>query len=166
MRSLHDDRDTEHMASQKPSPFLMAAAVLTVFDPEEIRPVGQSSEAQLKDSFHELIAKSVVNYDPDANPIWSLRGDVRRHVFERLKDRKVIISCLRANPRRYRNSLQKMLERYLAGQAPPVSEQNSYQLSDTLQVIDWLGGIIPGVPKAEEIRERMERESLTASEST
>jgi hypothetical protein len=145
-----------------PSPFLKAAAVLASFDPEEIRPVGKPSPAELEASFQELIATSTVTYDSNVNAIWSLRGDVRRQVLQSLKDRRAMVACLKANPRRPKVTLQKMLERYLKGEAPPISEQTSSQLSSTMQVIDWLGEILPDLPPREELQERIEWVSLIA----
>jgi hypothetical protein len=163
--SRTDERKTrvsEPPAKTLPSPYLKAAAVLTSYDPETIRPVGAASPEQLKESFQELISRSTVTYDRNADAVWSLRGDTRRQVLESLKDRQAIAACLKANPRRPKTGLQKMFERYLRGEAPAVAEQSSPQLTHTLQVLEWLGGIVPGLPEREDLRDRMECDSLLA----
>jgi cellulose synthase operon protein C len=144
------------------SPYLKAAAVLTSYDPETIRPVGGASPEELKQSFQELISRSTVTYNRHAEAVWSLRGDIRRGVLHSLKDRRAMAACLKANPRRPKTGLQKMFERYLRDEAPAVSELSSYQLSHTLQVVDWLGGILPGLPEREALRDRMEWDALLA----
>jgi hypothetical protein len=153
---------SEQVAKLSPSPYLKAAAVLTSFDPETIRPVGGASPEELKQSFEELISRSTVIYDRHAEGVWSLRGDIRRRVLRSLKDRRAMAACLKANPRRPKTGLQKMFERYLRDEAPAVSDQTPHQLSQTLQVLDWLGGILPGLPERDELRDRMEWDALLA----
>jgi hypothetical protein len=132
------------------SGYLKAAAVLSYFDPQQLKPVGEPGSLQ------ELLTESTIVYDRDSRPRWTLHNEVRKQILRILGDREAMRAALEANPVRPDDTLQKMLEAYIQEQAPPLPEQDLDQLSSTLQVVEWMGGILDGLPDRATVRVRMD----------
>src|SRR5439155_8986265 len=61
------------------------------------------------------------------------------------------------------NTVQQMLDAYIAGFAPPLTEQDEEQLAATQRVVDWLPSSYPGLPAAAELRAAIDRARLLQS---
>jgi tetratricopeptide (TPR) repeat protein len=135
-----------------------AAAVLAWFDPGAIRPSGASAPAQAPPP--AFLAECVATPSPSAGARWVLLTEIRRQALAELLARGAFEAALAANPERPDEPLQRMLEAHLRRAAPPVEQQSLPDLVATLQVVDWLEGVMEGLPPRERIQARLAREDL------
>lgn len=138
-----------------------AAAVQSYFDMNSIRPLGGGAYNKLE-ALESLLTESVLTYDDLRRPQWTLRPDVRRKALAQLIGEGHVLAALDANPDRPREALQETFENYLLGRKPAFDRRDIRQLQHTLQVAEWLEGIVEGVPSTEEVRRQLEMESLLA----
>jgi tetratricopeptide (TPR) repeat protein len=141
--------------------YCKAAAVLSYFDMNSIKPLG-GREYDKREALESLLAESVITYDENHQPQWTLRPEVRRAALEQLAAEKGLQKALAANPDKPAGSLQKTLEDYIFERNPALDGQNVQQLLDTQQVAEWLHGLVAGVPNLEDVRKRLDMESLLA----
>ncbi len=144
-----------------------AAAVLASFDPERLKPL--STEVARGESVHSLLGpSSLASVSTETD--WVLTSEARRESLQRLVQEDRVEEALSANPGRRQDLLQKTLERYLrvrrATGSPPAplfdtlpGDASVPELQATLQVAEWLSGILP-VPDLESLRHRVERENF------
>lgn len=137
-----------------------AAAVLAQFRPEALQPMGGA--VPLEDALPYLLAETTATRDEQEGPQWMLQHDVRRATLERLGTRTNLEAALAANPDRPDSPLQKILEAYIAGTARPIARQSLEELMGTLQVVEWLDGILDDVPDRSEVTRRIALEQLLA----
>jgi hypothetical protein len=132
-----------------------AAAVLTSFDPNRLQVANdvQAHPQEIHEFFRpfELTSLSTENQ-------WTLTTEVRRENLKHLVAEKRVQQVLAANDRP-QNLLQRTFEEVLLGRAKPLLYQNMSELQATLQVSDWLDGIVE-VPSIDEIHQRLENESI------
>jgi hypothetical protein len=128
-----------------------AGAVLTGFDPAKLQPLPGSGP------FDE---KARLNFLADTVPVegappqfgWRLAAGVRRLALERLKTsslqdtRAQLLAALAANPERPKDAAQRLLEAAIAGTLPAPQELSRNQLLALSAVLEWLEGIVEGVP--------------------
>ena len=92
-----------------------------------------------------------------------LRPDIRAEAVRGLlAERGRVGAALYANPHEHRGKLQRQLERYLLGQAKPLSHQTPEELEATLQVAVWLAGVLDDVPEVAEVQTRLDYFRLLA----
>ena len=135
-----------------------AAAVLAWFDPTTLQPLGGS--AALAPVLSALLADCVQVRDDAGDLRWSLRPEIRAQVLRGLVARGDISAALAANPVRPTGPLQSTLEGCLLGNALPIERQKRAYLLASLQITEWLEGMVSGLPDRERLRERLEIDDL------
>jgi cellulose synthase operon protein C len=135
-----------------------AAAVLAWFDPGAFRPSGVTAPARAPPPAFLAECAPIPSASSEAR--WVLRSEVRSQTLADLVARGAIEVALAANPVRPDDPVQRMLEAHLRRAAPPVEQQRLSDLVATLQVVDWLEGVIDDLPPRERIQQRMALEDL------
>lgn len=139
-----------------------AASVLSFFDMQSIKPVDRISAGK-DEALESLYPDSQIVYDDKHQPHWTLRSDARRDALKRLQSLENIKLALDSNPTRPADPLQQTLEAYIFQNAPSLEQQSHQDLLRTLQVSEWLNGLIEGVPEPKLVLQRLEIENLLAS---
>jgi cellulose synthase operon protein C len=138
-----------------------AAAVLSSFDPDNLKPVGEPEGDRAR-----LLSLLLLN---DCTPVgdaqqapghWALSEQPRRASLKRLVDRGALKDALQANPQQSNDSLRRIIAAYTEGVPRPLDTLSLAELIDTLQVIGWLEGYLPGLPSRNEVQRRIDRENL------
>ena len=139
--------------------YRQAAAVLASFSAETLRP---AVNAYLGDTeaINRLLYECVKVNEDEIPPRWTMRSQPRREALESLGSRAALQAALAANWPRPDDPVQQMLEAYITNTAPPVEAQDLDQLASTAQVLEWLAGILAGLPDLELVRRWLERETL------
>jgi hypothetical protein len=130
--------------------------VLATFDPDTLVPSGLAP----REDIEEVLAHSVLESGPDGSSEWSLKSDVRIDVLKQLATRERMLQALGANPKRPDSPVQRMLDAYLRGNAPPLDAQAVDQLPATFQVARWLHPVLHGVPDTGQVSARIDLVSL------
>lgn len=138
-----------------------AASVLSFFDMNSLKPV-DGIEPNKQEALQSLEADSWLVPDATRKLQWTLRADSRKAALKRLKTEDNIKKALEANPDRPQDPLQLTFESYVFHKAQPLETQSPQQLFDTLQVAEWLKGLVEGVPDPAVVRQKIENESLLA----
>ncbi len=154
VKNLLDDELAE---ADKDWSYRKAASVLSFFDMDQIRPL--EGEADNTTARQSLLPASNIVYGGR----WTLRGDSRREALRRLETEDNIKQALAVNPERPDDPLQKTLEDYVFHRAQPLERQSRPDLLNTLQVSEWLNGLVQGVPAPAAVRQRLEIENLLSS---
>ena len=136
-----------------------AAAVLTYFDPTTLQPADTTLDGDWT-AIRRLLSDSNRVMDEGNRPGWMLRNSVRKNALARLGIRERMKKALQINRPESPDPLQQTLERYIVGKTKRLGAQNLDELTRTLQVADWLGGILEGVPKVEDVKRRIAWERL------
>lgn len=163
-------------------PYHQAAAVLSAFEINKIRPVTLS---EVDEQIEDLLADSVVVPD-EPKPLadrpkgtdsketnesllavlgtrpsrWTLLPTVRRRVIEQMRTREAFLRALNANPDRGDDVMQRMIEGYLSNEAPPLFSQDVEQLACTSQVVEWFEGVLDNLPDPKEIAQQLDLKRL------
>ena len=116
LAKLRDRREARARNAADPmampsSPDVLAAAVLHVFEPATIRPVGGGGAGRAFDALFDASSPAV-----GWPGMRTLRLDVRRRAFLRLGGPAAMREALAANPDRRRTLLQGLFERSVAGE--------------------------------------------------
>jgi hypothetical protein len=138
------------------------ASVLSSFEMQNIQPF-DGGEGDENTAFENLYSESQLVLDEKRRPRWMLRSDTRRAALKRLESLDNIRKALRKVLDRPQDPLQKTLEDYIFETAPPLENQSHQQLLRTLQVSEWLNGIITGVPEPQVVLHKIEIENLLSS---
>ncbi|MCE7985235.1 MAG: ATP-binding protein [Caldilinea sp. CFX5] len=134
------------------SRYHQAAAVLTTFTPDTLQPApGAANSSDLAQLLQDSTAVGGV-----APVRYVLREEVRREVLRELGSRTAMLAALQANPARPTDATQTMLELYLQGKARPLEAQNAKEIAGTYQVVQWLDGLIDGLPPLSAVQQRWE----------
>lgn len=147
--------DTSYRSSRPPSlhsRYHRAAAVLTAFTPDTLQPApgpGAASRVDLDRVVKDSTAVGVTDPVP-----YALREEVRRDVLGELGTREAMLDAIQANPERPTDATQAMLEAYIQGNAPSLSAQSAKQVAGTFQVVQWLDGLVDGLPTHEAVQQR------------
>jgi hypothetical protein len=162
----HQKRGRSATPSDVPDPaeatlrsYRSAAAVLSTFDSEQLQPA-EPRYRDDGDAVLELLEECERVRTQDGGSRWMLRNSVRRRTLHELGTRAAIQRALEANSPRPDEPLQTMFERYVAGHAPPPEAQSAAELSASLQVYDWLDGMIGGLPQRDALAGRLEWQLL------
>ena len=140
-----------------PSGYHAAAAVLSHFDPDSIRPAGTDGTDA---DFGAMLADCTVLRNEGAAPVWSLRLDVRQEVLRRMGTRDAMLHALEANPQRTRDGIQEVFETYLRGDTLPLDAQDAAGIKAVARVVEWTGGLLPNVPREDELKAHFDRDQL------
>lgn len=135
-----------------------AAAVLHCFHPARLRPL--DARLAVPSARGLLFGDTLPAVGGRGDGLYTLKPEVRRAALRRLGSRERMRKAVRANPDRPRTGVQEMLEAWLAGSAPPLSEQSNEELNCTLQVVAWLEEIVPGLPPGAEVRRWLDRRAV------
>lgn len=138
------------------------ASVLSSFEMQNIQPF-DGEDGDQDAAFENLYSESQLVFDENRHPRWMLRSDTRRAALERLENIDNIRKALMNVTDRPKDPLQKTLEDYIFQKAPALDEQSHQQLLRTLQVSEWLNGIVNGVPQPEVVLHKIEIENLLVS---
>jgi hypothetical protein len=136
--------------------YLDAAAVLSWFDPATLKPLGPAPRASVLQS--EFLAECVEQTEEKCR--WRLRHDVRKQALKGLVQRSSVGAALAANPVRPDAPLQRLLEAGLLGKQISIEQLTPDELAAAVQVVEWLDGVVPGLPDAERLRQRLLVEEL------
>jgi len=139
-----------------------AAAVLSFFDMENIHPTDGLTPDRTQ-ALESLYSDSLLIYDENRRPHWMLRGDTRKDALKRLGNVQNIKVALDANPQRPDDPLQQALEAYVFQRAKPLESQDHQGLLNTLQVAEWLNGLVAGVPEPQTVVQKIEIQNFLAS---
>ena len=139
-----------------------AASVLSSFEMQSIQPF-EGVEGDQETALESLYSESQLILDENHRPRWMLRSDTRRAALERLEGVDNIKKALLSVSDRPNDSLQKTLESYIFQTAPPLEKQSHQELLRTLQVSEWLHGIVSDVPDPQFVLQKLEIENLLSS---
>ena len=132
--------------------YLQAAAVLSYFNPAELRLVGDFPNATSQ-ARTPLLANSRIVPGRDGLFRWILSTKARKETLSQLGTLEALRKALEANPTRSTDPLQAMLERCINGEPLNLEELNQEELAAVLQVIEWLGDILPDLPDRAEVQQ-------------
>ena len=159
-----DLRKTQPRKEPPITGYHLAAAVLSSFNPEELKPVGEAGYGDFK----ELINDSTV-LPARSSAAWTLIPAARQRSLRALANRGGLLAALGANDVQ-RDPLGHLLLGYFDGTVPDVERQSLDQLISTLQILDWLKDdeikrSIPAevtyrLPTEDRVRTRVELERL------
>ncbi|MDA0161320.1 hypothetical protein OM076_13665 [Solirubrobacter ginsenosidimutans] len=137
-----------------------AAAVLTVFDPEELAPLGGS--AVPGEAMRLLFEDLQPAPGHGRRSAWTLRSNVRAEILAEFEDRVAMMRALDANPAQAgrQDPSQRMLAAYIRGSAPALDSQSMEELSASLQAARWLHGLVSNVPEPGAVRTLLDRRRL------
>jgi hypothetical protein len=136
-----------------------AAAVLSTFSSEALRPV-EKEYADDSDAVLDLLEECERIPSATNEWRWMLKNSVRRQTLKGMGTREAIRHALQANSPRPDDTLQRMFEAYVAQTAPQEEPQTVAELTATLQVLDWLEGILDGLPDRKGLTNRLEWQQL------
>lgn len=139
-----------------------AASVLSFFDMQSINPA-DGLQPDKNEALESLYPDSHIVYDDKRQPHWMLRSDARKEALKRLENVENIKLALELNPKRPDDPLQQTMEAYIFKKAPPLENQNHQDLLRTLQVSEWLSGLVEGVPEPQVVLQSIEIENLLSS---
>jgi formylglycine-generating enzyme required for sulfatase activity len=154
LENLFEGVEETELGSAAQRAYQEAASVLASFDPDLLNPVPANEITQ--QSAHELLDTSVLA-SVSTKTKWVLAPELRRESLKRLVDGRRVEDALAANPDRLKDLLQLTFEQYLHGAGKPLQLQSLRELQASLQVCDWLSGIV-SVPSVDELRGRIESE--------
>lgn len=138
--------------------YLEAAAVLHCFDPGRLRPMDPRLAVDSPRAL--LFGDTTPAVGEREGGFHSLKPELRQAALQRLGNRKELLAALKVNPDRPMTDVQRMLEAYLNGQQPPLDKQSYEELSQTLQVVSWLGKVVPNLPGEAKVRDLLARRSV------
>ena len=128
-----------------------AAAVLTAFDRETLQPV--SGNTPFNESARErFFADTVAVQQPQPGFGWRLTPVVRRRALEGMactdteQTRARLRDALAATPQRPDDRAQQLLEAAIEGDIPNAETLDRDGLIALAAIVEWLGGIVPGLP--------------------
>lgn len=139
------------------SPYLLAAAVLHVFDPVVLHPCDGGIK---KDSYDQLFARSAVAVGWPRMRI--LRVDVRLAALRQLGTREAMLKALAANPDRQTTPVQRLLEEAINGDLGSLSQRSFSELEQLNQLYEWKINEIISMPAVEIFREAHRRRASIA----
>lgn len=139
----------------------LSAAVLTTFDPWQLRPFRQK-EAANGPAVEHLLANCTLRYDEQSRPRWSLNHSPRKQALARLGTRERIQAALETAGTRPTDRLQALFESYVHDTAEPLAQQSLADLRHSLQIVDWLSGtaLAAGLPSPAAVQARITWEEL------
>lgn len=144
--------------------FRRSSAVLSAFDPCQLKPMGLTSEPG--QGAKELMDDLVEVYDPPSpKQRWMLRPEIRIEVLRELGTRQQLVAALNSNPRSERpgSLLQRTLEFHINGEKELDFESLPQdQLAAHLQAIRWLEPSALKLPSPEKLQEIIDQLEVPA----
>jgi V8-like Glu-specific endopeptidase len=135
------------------SPYECAAAVLSWFEPDTIKPLQSKADRGL---LTQLLTQSVVVAGANGENRWALLPEKRIAALRAIRESNSIHAAQTANSPPD-DPIQTALDTYLAGQAKPIEQQTLAELTVSHQVSGWLREAgFQGLPPAEAIARRTE----------
>jgi len=147
-------------------PYIEAAAVLAVFDPQELVPVpspGAPPPLPTGAAPNLLLAHSETVLDTENRLRWTLRDNARRAALQRLAERDALVlacSVTEAWVQQNNDTLQATLRACLRQQSVELEGMGLDRLSALLKVVGWLKDIVSPLPNEERVRQRLDLETL------
>jgi hypothetical protein len=138
------------------SAYLQAASVLAgINDIKALNPLG--SVARAPNEAFALLKNDLVDAPTAkfAGPV-TLTTEARKAGLSALGSPGAMLNALAANPSERTGPIQEQFERYLQGNSLPIEQQTLEQLTETLQALLWLDGLIDGLPAIDDVRTRIE----------
>jgi patatin-related protein len=139
--------------------YIEAAAALSSFDPDTLKPLRDVGS----DSLGELLARSTITDGAAGELRWRLTDEVRRDALARISGRggrEAILRAYEQNAEQADDELQEAFLAQLRGESKPFEKQERAELAATLQVVQWLHGIVDGVPDPAVVRRELDRAVL------
>ena len=136
--------------------YLQAASVLAgINDIKNLNPFG--TVASVPNEAFSLLENDLVDAPTTkfAGTV-TLTTEARKEGLSGLGSPSEMLSALAANPTERTGPIQQQFERYLQGNPPPIEQQTLEQLTETLQALSWLDGLVAGLPAIDDIRTRIE----------
>lgn len=144
--------------------YLVAAAVLAVFDPFELSPWGTATlDPAARDRAIRLLLPrcDALTEGPDRG-LWALELSERRSALRRLGARTAMRNALAASPSRRMTAQQRMFERLLDATPVDLATLDRDELAALAVVHGWVEGILDGLPDRERLRSTLARADLLA----
>jgi cellulose synthase operon protein C len=139
-----------------------AACVFVAFNPFTLKPFGMPSSIEGA-AFNLLDDCTVVNTHGQDKVQWSLKSDVRREALKSLGNPAMFSQALETNPQeKAQTPLQKVYETCLSGVnvKPLIGTMSREELQSAMVACNWLEGILPELPRGDDIRRRLDRLQL------
>ncbi len=133
------------------------AAVQATFTPETLPP--PPGENPVMSAIMDIMDESVLVQTGAGAWAYMLKHDTRQRLLREMGLSRMQ-EMLAAIPTESADLVQKMFAAYLTGQAPPLHDQDTAQLTATLQAVEWLQGIVPDLPQHAEVVDRLEYEQF------
>lgn len=142
--------------------YRQAAAVLDCFAFKTLRPAG---DATTQEDARALLFDDVVASSGRASEqLFTLRLPLRQEALREIGSREAMREALARNLDRPATLLQTLWEGYLAtGVLPPLDALGYRDLANICQIVAWLDGLDPALPKAGEAQDWLRRRSVFAS---
>ena len=145
--------------SEEDSRWEEAAALAAIFTIDRLRAAGITGPPS--DNVARRLRRTCQPvHGPGGEPFFELGNDQRRAAFVRLASRNALTDPHRPAAPFPDYPLQRMLDAYLGGSAPPLREQTRTELVATGRVVDWLRGLVQDLPDQESISRWTGRQTL------
>ncbi|ACU61021.1 ATP-binding protein [Chitinophaga pinensis] len=151
---------------QTPDPqlhsYLQAAAVLHCFEPETLRPLdSQYAHPQLRVLLYDHITHVAGGLGSGS---FALKMPVRQQALRQLGTKAAMAEALKANPQHTITDLQKTFETYVNSQEQhyDVTGMKYQELTLLCQLVTWLDGLDPQLPRLTDLLPLLERKSVLA----
>jgi cellulose synthase operon protein C len=164
LRGLQRD-DPAGLAASRDEPldrrawsYVEAAAVLSSFDPEELRPLDDA--APRVDALRLLLGQSIPVFEEDGRAQWRLKAAARREALHRLGSRTAILAACGRNRGAADDPLERAFVDVLEGTSERFDSWSYDRLAQLLEVSDALYGIVDGIPDVEYVERLRERAAV------
>ena len=141
--------------------YVRAAAVLSAFDPFQLKPFGGETTSVPRDEVlsHLLPLCDPVNL-PTGVDVWTLLLPPRREALKALATREQMKKAVEANPARPVTVFQKVFEQLLEEQAIELDQLSRDELAGLLEVLEWVEDILDGLPQRTAVSAALARTDL------
>ena len=139
--------------------YLLAAAATSTFDPEHLKPFGQTGDRDTLVALLQLCEPVFGRTVPAGR--WRLPDSLRRTLLSSLQHAGELRYLVRLNGDAD-DLEQQALRRYVERTAPPLPNQTLAELRASAQAVAWLEGIVEDLPSVNEITSRIDLLELLA----
>lgn len=141
MRRARERRERNQELEQEGIAYLMAASVLSAYDPTSLVPYGQDREPGA--AVRYLMHQSRPIRSRSANGLWRLNSSARKRGLERFDDMSQMLKAISQNPKRHRDPVQWAIEAIVGGKSLVLNELDNEQLVGVETAIRWFGPVMP-----------------------
>jgi hypothetical protein len=138
--------------------YVDAASVLSSFDPRTLKPVRDDSPR--REALQQLRAHSLAMYEPNGRVSWRLEAPIRREALRRMGSPEAILAACQLNRAETEDPLAQTILGLVTGTGKAIEEQTRSELSQTLEVSEWLDGIVDELPDTAVVRRALDRASV------